>query len=281
MTLSTETSYLRRIKTGDVELAYTDHGTGEPILFIHGSWDDHHSWDGVTAQLGPDCRAITYDRRGHSASTDMPGQGHLSEDVQDALDLMKELNLGPAHIVGHSYGANIAIDLAITAPQSTLSLFVLEPPLFSLLAGNEKLNALKADSAGLMKKSAQLIMQGEIEQGARLFVEKVAFGEDSWSKVFDDAGRHTILSNVDTWLDQSRDPERLAIDITGLKDYPNRITYATGTESLPTYKEVTKKFSEILPAAKIAPIAGGAHGSHISHPLLVAKALAAHLSELG
>jgi len=279
MNISLEKSYLRRLKIGEVELAYTDQGVGDPIVFIHGSWDDHHSWDRVAQRLCLDYRAVTYDRRGHSASTDTPGQGHLSEDVQDTLDLMKELNLGPAHIIGHSYGANIAIELAITAPQSTLSLFVHEPPVFSLLSGNDELDSLKKESAGLMKETAKMILQGEIEKGARLFIEEVAFGKNSWDKIFNECGRHTILSHADTWLDQSRDPERLAIDVTGLKKYPNKMTFSTGTESFSTYKEVTKKIAELLPDANIATIEGGAHGSHISHPALIAKALHTHLNE--
>ncbi|MCK5425977.1 MAG: alpha/beta hydrolase [Emcibacter sp.] len=280
MPISEEKSYLRRAKIGNVELAYTDQGAGEPIVFIHGSWDDHHSWDCVTKRLSFDYRTVTYDRRGHSASTDIARQGHLSEDVQDALDLIEELNLGPSHIIGHSYGANVAITLASTAPEKTLSLFVHEPPVFSLLSGNDELDTLRIESAGLMKKAAKLIIQGEIEEGARLFIEKVAFGEDSWNKVFNESSRTVILSNVDTWLDQSRDPERLVIDVSGLKDYPNKITFSTGTESLPTYKKVTERISEILPQANIAKIEGGAHGSHISHPILIAKAIVSHLNEL-
>jgi len=277
MTISTKSPRLCRAQTGDVQLAYTDEGSGDPIVCIHGSWDNHQSWDDVAEVLRKDYRVVTYDRRGHSASTDVPGQGRLSEDVQDARDLIEALNLGPAHIIGHSYGATVAITLASMFPDTTLSLFVHEPPVFSLLTGNSELEELRTESMSLMKQAAGFAEKGEIELAAKLFVEHVAFGEGSWENLFCSRARAIILSNVDSWVDQFKDPERLAVDVTTLCDYPNNITFSTGTNSFRTYREVTKKISELLPQANVATIKGGAHGAHISHPDLVSKAIRAHL----
>ena len=270
---------LEYARLGPVRIAYCDEGEGEPVLCIHGSWDDHNSWNGVVDNLQSGFRVISYDRRGHSASTAPPGQGRLSEDVNDALELMDKLGLDSAHIVGHSYGANVAIALASTAPDRTQSLFIHEPPVFSLLKGTPENEAIRSRAATLMRRAADLLSSGETEQGARLFIEKVAFGRGSWENLFDEPNRTVILSNSDTWLDQYRDPERLAIDVTRLRGYPNRITLSTGTATLPAYRVVTESIAAALPDVVIATVADAGHGAHISHPDVVADAIRAHLSD--
>ncbi len=277
MKQSASTKYLRRIQLESVRIAYTDQGDGDPILFIHGSWDDHHSWDGVADLLSDEYRVITYDRRGHSASTTPPGQGRMGQDVSDALELIENLGLSSTHLVGHSYGASVAIELASSSPDSTKSLFIHEPPVFSLLDGNPECIKYRKSAALLMNRSAELIEKGEIEEAARLFIEQVAFGEGSWEQIFDKAAHSAILSNVDTWLDQFRDPERLAVDVTALRHYRQRITLSTGTNTLPAYSQIVQQLIRILPSLKVAEITGGGHGAHISHPTEIANAIRAHL----
>ena len=271
---------LRRLQLRSANIAYTDEGDGDPILCIHGSWDDHHSWGNVAFLLRKQYRVVTYDRRGHSASTAPPGQGHLRDDVTDALELMDKIGLTPAHIIGHSYGANVAIALAIQAPASTQSLFVLEPLLFALLKGNAELEYLREKASKLMKRTAKLIEEGDIEEAAKLFIEQVAFGENSWENLFDKTARTTILSNVDTWLDQFRDPERLAIDINALHNFPQPITLSTGTNTLPAYQEVVQQLITALPSLKVKKITNAGHGAHISHPADIASAIRAHIREV-
>jgi len=57
--------------------------------------------------------------------------------VADLVELIiKRLNLGPAHIIGHSYGAFIALYLAFEHPDLVKTLVLGEPPVLSLLEGN-------------------------------------------------------------------------------------------------------------------------------------------------
>mgnify|MGYP002713166933 CR=1 FL=1 len=275
---SQENPPLLRAMVNSVQLAYKDQGSGIPILCIHGSWDDHHSWDGVAAILRQEFRVISYDRRGHSASTAPPGQGHLCDDVSDALALINELGLSSAHIVGHSYGANVAVALAGQFPADTQSLFVHEPPLFSLLNADSELEQLRSFAAERMQRAADLIKSGQIENAARLFIEEVAFGEGSWETLFSHSDRRTILANADTWLDQFQDPQRLAVDVTRLQAYPHRITLSGGSASLPCYRAVNRLISHLLPKAFTVTIEGGAHGAHLSHPQAVADAIRSHVN---
>lgn len=267
---------ISRVDLGPVSLAWRDEGSGtESVLCIHGSWDDHGSWDGVVQALAGDFRIIRYDRRGHSASTAPPGQGRLGEDVEDAADLLAALGIEAAHVIGHSYGATIAIMLAARFPARVRSLMLHEPPVFALLAGDES-EVLRAEAAGLMKQAAELLTRGETEEGARLFIERVAFGEGAWDTLFDGAARAAILNNAHTWLDQFYDPERLAVDVGALADFHGPITMSTGTTTLPAYTAVVERIAARLPAMNVAPVDGG-HGAHISHPRCFAEAFRGHM----
>ncbi|HZF44742.1 MAG TPA: alpha/beta fold hydrolase, partial [Sphingomonadaceae bacterium] len=228
---------MKFLDTGTARLAYRVDGPEEApvVLCIHGSWDDHHSWDGVAQRLSA-YRTIRYDRRGHSLSSAPPGQGRLSEDVDDARALLDALGIHRANVIGHSYGASVAIVLAARAPERVEALFLHEPPVFGLLGGgNDADLALRAEAMATMKRAAELLEAGETLAGAHLFIEQVAFGAGSWETLFDDHARATILANADTWLDQSRDPERLAVDVGALASFTGRVAMTTGRESLPAY----------------------------------------------
>lgn len=267
---------LTMVTLGDAGIAWrTDGpGDGEPLLCIHGSWDDHHSWEGVTAELSDRFRVIRYDRRGHSASSAPPGQGRIGEDVADAIALLDHLGVGRAHVMGHSYGACVAVLMAATAPERVESLLVHEPPLFGMLTGDA--TALREAAAADMREAAALLRAGETEAGVRLFVERVGFGAGSWEILFDAKARATMLRNAGTWLDQHGDPDRLLVDVGALATFPRAIGFSTGSRTLPTYAEVTRRAAAILPGAAIHMIEEGGHGAHISHPRAVAVAFRRH-----
>ena len=59
--------------TGDIEIYYEDHGTGQPVVLIHGYPLNGHSWEKQErVLLGAGYRVITYDRRGFGADRILP-----------------------------------------------------------------------------------------------------------------------------------------------------------------------------------------------------------------
>ena len=113
-------------------LEYESHGEGEPVLLIHGS----HVADAFLpltreAALADRYRLIRYHRRGFAGSDPHSGPFSVEEQAQDALALVKHLGLERAHVVGHSYGAVTAVQLALDAPRAVHSLVLLEPPLMT------------------------------------------------------------------------------------------------------------------------------------------------------
>ncbi|WP_324614580.1 alpha/beta fold hydrolase [Streptomyces sp. NRRL WC-3618] len=74
----------------DVDLDYETVGEGDPLVFVHGSWNDHGSWQpAIDAVAGASFRVISYDRRGHGRSEAVPGQGTRRQDEDDLAALIE------------------------------------------------------------------------------------------------------------------------------------------------------------------------------------------------
>lgn len=274
---------LKRVDIGAVQLATcVIPGKGEPILFIHGSWDDHHGWIPVVQALKQkvDNPIVLYDRRGHSASTDVAGQGHISDDVNDAVKLIQKLHLGVVHVVGHSYGANVAIDLVNTHPELVASLFLYEPPAFGILKHKANYAAMLKEMKQSMLAAKGMLEKGEIEEGTITFVENVAFGKNSWKNLFDERARSCMIANADTWLDQSRDEERLCIPVENLRDFKRPMTLVYGDASLPVYQAIAVEMQKSIPNLHTQQCKGAGHGGPISDPEQVAGYLQSHLARV-
>jgi esterase len=111
-----------------VRLYYDEHGSGTPILGIHGAGSSALLWEDAAKDLAELGRAIVYDRRGCTRS-ERPDPYELTsvqEHADDALALVRALDAEPAILVGRSYGGTVALDLAIRNPDAVLGLALLE-----------------------------------------------------------------------------------------------------------------------------------------------------------
>lgn len=272
-----EKSPLHLVDIGDVKLAVREYkGEGIPVLFIHGSWDDHNSWMRVAQRIVDSVNnpVILFDRRGHSASKlENKKQGSVTEDAEDAYRLIKAMGYSKAYIAGHSYGASVAIKLASVHPEIVENVILYEPPLFALIKQYPQyLPALKEVKEGMVLAKS-LLEKGEIEKGTIAFVEMVAFGKGSWQNLFDERARCTMTLNYDTWLDQSNDPERLNTDPEALAIFGSRVALIYGKKSLPVYPAIIKEISRILPDATVTAVENAGHGGIISESERVAKVI--------
>lgn len=91
--------------SGSIELYYEDHGSGQPVVLIHGYPLSGRAWDKqVPALLGAGRRVIAYDRRGFGESS-QPAIGYEYDTfAADLNSLMEKLDLRDATLVGHSMG---------------------------------------------------------------------------------------------------------------------------------------------------------------------------------
>src|SRR5438270_10355657 len=126
-------------------IAYHEHGTGDPVIRLHPSFVA----DAMVPLLGQPVlagyRLIAPHRRGYGQSARAETPIGMTELGRDVVGLLDALDIERAHLVGHSFGGCVALDVARSWPERVGRLALLEPPLGF---------ALSPDSLGLMLATA-------------------------------------------------------------------------------------------------------------------------------
>jgi pimeloyl-ACP methyl ester carboxylesterase len=116
-----------------LRLRYRDSpGSREPIVLLHGLASNARIWDLVAPGLAQEWRVIALNQRSHGGS-DGPEEGYSFEDVTSDLSLVLDaLDVDRAVVVGHSWGANVAVEFAIRYPGRVAGLGMIDGGIFDL-----------------------------------------------------------------------------------------------------------------------------------------------------
>ena len=104
----------------------------EPALLLHCSLASSDAWRGVATHLADELTMTAPDLPGHGNSEDWDGEGDYHKRCCDAV---ARFLTHPMHLVGHSFGATIALRLAIEQPDMVHSLTLIEPVFFAAAIG--------------------------------------------------------------------------------------------------------------------------------------------------
>ena len=236
-------------------------GAGPSIVLVHGSWGDHHNWDGVVPLLARSCRVTTYDRRGHSQSERLATQGSVRDDVRDLGALIEDLGIAPAHVVGNSFGAIVTLNLIIARPDLFASAAIHEPPLIGMLEGNPALSAAQQRIGAVI----ETLSAGKTEAGARQFVDTVAFVPGAWEQLTPTM-RETFIFNASTWVDEMNEPAAFSLDLDKLSLYGGPLLISHGDQSPPFFPAIVEQIADAVPRAQRHVFRGAGHVPHLSHP---------------
>jgi pimeloyl-ACP methyl ester carboxylesterase len=119
-----------RASLDGTDLEYEVSGTGEPVVFIHGAFiADTFRPLLAEPSLAGRYRLILYHRRGYAGSSRASGPVSVALQAADCRALLRHLGVERAHIVGHSYGGDVALQLALDDSSVSHSLALLEPGL--------------------------------------------------------------------------------------------------------------------------------------------------------
>ena len=186
------------------ELYFIEKGIGQPIIFIHGSLSDFRDWQFQIDKFAQAYRVISYSRQ-YAYSNQWIGNDDnyddntISNNVVDLVELIiRRLNLGPAHIIGHSYGAFIGLYLAFEHPHLVKTLVLGEPPVISLLKANPQytkdVDTIK-ENAFKYSLVQEAIHRGETERAVRIFLD-VVNGKEGFFYQLPSQARAMIMDNV-------------------------------------------------------------------------------------
>lgn len=266
---------IRRVIVGHgIELHYVERGTGEPVVFVHGSLSDGSYWNNqVNAFAKAGYRTIAYSRRYNPPNNNKARPGYSAiVDAEDLAALITKLRLGRVHVVGHSYGAFAALFLAARHPELVRTLVLAEAPAVSLLeqleGGRTAIgNAMFTDIQERMVKPMQAAFQkGERESGCRAFINYVLDDANAWEKMPEEA-RQDILNHAREWDVMMTTGELFpVIEPQAVRAITAPVLLLSGEKSYSFLGLIDEELTRLLPHARQIILRGATHRMWFEQP---------------
>jgi non-heme chloroperoxidase len=250
--------------SGSIDLYYEDHGTGKPVVLIHGWPLSGRSWEKqVPALLDAGYRVITYDRRGFGDSSKPTSGYDYDTFAQDLHKLVTRLDLREFALVGFSMGGGEVARYLGTYGTEHVSnaVFISSIPPFLLKTGDNPdgvdgtvfegiKKAIVADRPAFLSQFFSNFYNLDTLSGSLISEQAVQL---SWN-IAATASPKGTLACVSAWLTDFRnDLERI--------DIPTLVIHGDADRILPT----GKRTPEFVKGSKLAVVDGGPHGMTWTH----------------
>ncbi|TDD69292.1 alpha/beta hydrolase [Jiangella aurantiaca] len=257
---------MRPVGVGEVTLAVWDEGTGKPVVFVQTALTADELRP-LSHALRPSFRTVLYHRRGYGRSSPTSGPGSIRRDAADCVRLLDALEIARAHVVGVSYSAAVALQLAADAPGRVLSIVLIEPPPVHVAsapdfrAANERLirtRRLHGARAALDEFLILVIGSSWRADVTRRLPGAAVQMERDASTFFD-----TDLPAVLSWSFGPAEVARVRCPVL----------HVAGSESGPWFAEVRAQVLEWFPSAGDVVVPGADHSLAMTHWRQVAAAV--------
>lgn len=254
--------------TTDLELHYEDHGSGRPVVLIHGWPLSGRSWEAqVPALVDAGYRVITYDRRGFGQSS-QPTTGYDYDTLAADLDvLMRHLDLSDATLVGFSMGGGEVVRYLSTFGADRVSQAVLASAVPPYLYKSDDNPDGGLDDATI----------GQFESGVK--ADRLAFLEGFTTSFFTAGDRDDLVSEPlrhYSWIVAAAASPKATLDCiaafgrTDFRDDLAKVTVPTlvihgDSDGIVPFEVSGKRSAEALANSTLVVIEGGPHGVNASH----------------
>jgi len=266
---------MERAQINGITLEYEVQGSGDPVVLIHGGLGIADSFAPLMTEpaLADRFTLIRYHRRGHAGSSKAEGPMSIARGAADCLTLLRHLGVHQAHVVGHSYGGNIALQLALDAPEAVRSLSLLEPGLADVPSGPKILE--KFERAGQLYEAGD--KAGAIDAGLQAVCGK------GYRAALDAAvpgGFEQAVSDADTvFLEEGPAAQEWTFRREDAGRIKQPVLAVLGANSVAVFGEGHQRLLEWLPQAKPFVLPRAGHALQVENPGDMARGLAGFLSD--
>jgi pimeloyl-ACP methyl ester carboxylesterase len=255
------------VEAGGVALAVQESGSGEPVVFVHGTATSRNVWQETIAALGDAVRAISYDRRayGDSGAPEPYGGTTVGEQADDLAELIESLDAAPALLVGHELGALACLDVLLRHARLARGAVVIEPSMLWLSPAG-------ADTISMLR---EVVEKAAYERGAQAAVSAFLEAVDG-PRALERLGPQRAAVS----------PRAFAADLAGAASWPAGrrdlarieapVTVITGSSSSPVRRDTAQALVRLLPNAQLVEVPAG-HLAHVEAPAEVAAAISSAL----
>ena len=257
------------VECGGAAFHYEERGAGPPLLLIPGTGGHTGALASVAERLASSYRTIAYDRRGHGQTTARNvRKDYLARHVADAAALLRALDAQPANVFGWSWGALVALGLAIEHPDLARRLVLHEPPL----------HVKKHMTFAVARGIGGAILLGKLgmpRRGALRFARFALMRDDGRNSFeeLDPGTRESLLANARTIIDElaAGTGEELTVDALARIRCP--VALIVGDRSAQVLRNGVRNAQRAMPSATLVHLAGGDHLACINRPDDLARAI--------
>jgi pimeloyl-ACP methyl ester carboxylesterase len=263
---------VKQVKVNGTILHYVEQGRGDPVVLVHGGLSDYRMWEGQMGPFSEQYHVIAYSRRyayPNNASDDTKGYTVVTH-AKDLAAFIQALDVGTVHLVGHSYGAYIALFTAIEYPELIKSLLLGEPPVMSLLTRTDEGNALLFDfEFNTVLPSAQAFESGDQLKGIKIFLDSVMGEENFYDKLPPDV-QQQVNDNIPE-IEGIVCPKVIFLfspftTVDHIKRVMAPTLLITGEKSPGFFKMITEELEKCLLRQEKVVIPGASHEMEMDNP---------------
>lgn len=240
------------------------------MVFVHGAFGDYRTWEAQLDTFAQHHRVISYSRRlsypnnqSNNDSTDVTNNAH----AKDLTELLKALNLGPAHVVGHSGGGSIALLTTMEHPELVRSLILAEGVVPFLLKnvphGDSVLNNFFVKT---INPASEAFKDNNDEKGVSIFINGV-MGDSLYFNNLSPHIQNNMMTNVaetkHNILHPKPSPE---VTCNDLKKIKAPVLLLTGEKSISFFHLMNDELYRCLSNRERATILNTAHGLEYEKP---------------
>ena len=263
---------MERARINGTELEYEVAGTGEPVVFIHGSLiaDAFRPLLSEPVLAGR-YRLIIYHRRGYLRSSRTPGPNSIARQSANCQELLRHLGVERAHVAGHSYGGTVALQLALDAPDVVHSLAPLEPALAVGEGAQSYREAIARGEQRYQEAGAAVVvdefLQARFGTAYRVGLDRVL--PRAFAQAVADAGTafEQEMPGLREWSFAEAQARRITQPVLAVLGGDSDVLW-------PRFGETNHGLLAWLPNAEPFVLPGAAHGLQMQNPCGTSEALA-------
>ena len=253
-----------------MKLYYKSYGAGDPIVILHGMFGLGDNWRTIARLMEAEYQCILVDLRNHGRS---PHDDVMNYEVMadDVLELMGDLDLDDAVLLGHSMGGKVAMQFALTYPEMTEKLIVVDiaPKQYPSHHDNV-IDAIEAIHPDLLKTrdEAETILRsylGNDESTVQFIMKNLSRKPENgfeWKP-----NMPVIIAAYD----------QLMQGVTGMHPYLGPVVFIKGEHSDYVTEKDMPVILQIFPSASLVSIPGTGHWVHADSPNLFTQTVVSFL----
>jgi pimeloyl-ACP methyl ester carboxylesterase len=259
-------------------IAFDDEGSGPALALVHAGVADRRMWSAVAGSLAARYRVIRHDVRGVGES--LPPTGPWSHHT-DLLDLLDELLITRAHVVGASIGAGIAVEAALARPSTVASLILVAP-------GGALLGEAPASFRPTWAAEVEALDRGDIEGAVEINLRAWVDGSRRSPDAIDPEVRAFIgrmqreAFEIPEWDAEQAPEHELAPPAAGrVRELTCPVLVVVGDADDPVIVSMAERIAGEAPRGRLVVLPGVGHMLNLEQPELFIELLLSFLADVG